>query len=148
MTRSRDLCAIAARPTGRSGPLAGAGRFRAIADGASAKGPNADTPSPSRLRSPARFSASLRGLALCIPALAALCGCRGPTLTIESSHPVFVDGLQRDLRAPLPFRYYGDVLVDTVPGDVDGRPDWSKQPIRTEVRVARRTPAYLFPLDL
>ncbi|MEQ1633163.1 MAG: hypothetical protein ABL997_12370, partial [Planctomycetota bacterium] len=81
-------------------------------------------------------------------ALAALCGCRGPTLTIESSHPVFVDGLQRDLRAPLPFRYYGDVLVDTVPGDVDGRPDWSKQPIRTEVQVARRTPAYLFPLDL
>jgi hypothetical protein len=81
-------------------------------------------------------------------AIALLGACRGPTLTIESKNPVFVDGSQRDLRAPLPFRYYGEVLVDAVPGDQDGMPDWSKQENRTSVVVARPVAAWLFPLDL
>ncbi|MGE3173510.1 MAG: hypothetical protein AB7O97_12870 [Planctomycetota bacterium] len=74
--------------------------------------------------------------------------CTGPALRVEADGPRYVDGA-RLVRDELPFRYYGTLLVDTLPPDQpDGRADWSRLPQRTAVELPVPVTRWLFPLDL
>ena len=89
------------------------------------------------------------GLTL-ILALAVSSACTGPQLRIENpgDHHVFVDG-QRTAAESLPFRYYGTSRWATLPRipEVNGVPEFDRNPHSETVEIAPPSSAWLFPLD-
>ena len=81
-------------------------------------------------------------------ALLLMPACRGPQMTVESTGPVYVDGVRAETGVPRPFAYYGTTSLDALPDDDGQRPDWTKVPSRTLVTTERPVSAWLFPLDL
>jgi hypothetical protein len=47
----------------------------------------------------------------------------------------------------MPFRYYGTTVLDAVPEDQKGQPDWTRTPRRTEVEIPMPVSPWIFPLD-
>jgi hypothetical protein len=92
--------------------------------------------------------ANRASLLLRLVALAgAAAACSGPTLTLQSDGPRYVDG-RADDRTVLPFRYYGATDVVVVPADrANGRPDYQRLPSRTRVAIDPPATPWIFPLD-
>jgi hypothetical protein len=99
-------------------------------------------PAPARPRGAALFA--------CVLA-AAVAACTGPSLTIESRDPTFVDGRRIDqgeaAATTLPFRYYGTTLVDTLPRDQDGAADFQRRPTRAAVVIDEPVTPWIYPFD-
>ena len=85
-------------------------------------------------------------LALICPILAV--ACQGPPLTLSTDGPRYVDG-RTDSRTEIPFRYYGTMVVDVLPADLEnGAPNWNRTPVRGLVAMPAPVSRWIFPFDL
>jgi hypothetical protein len=102
------------------------------------------------MHNPAPKLRSLTCLASTAAALL-LVGCAGPALQIDNpgQHRVFLDGVE-ETRQTLPFRYYGTLQCDVLPGAaVQGsREEFRNTPSRRAVAVRPPANPWMFPLDL
>jgi hypothetical protein len=78
----------------------------------------------------------------------AAAGCRGPEIRLDNPerHTCYLDG-QRESRGVVPFRFYGQSRLDTVPADLPGHPDWHHVPTRQALVLEPPASPWLFPLD-
>jgi len=95
-------------------------------------------------RRPGTIPALLPALLLALAGAA----CEGPPLSLSTDGPRYVDG-RSESRTELPFRYYGTMVVDVLPADLeDGAPNWTRWPVRGRVELPAPAAPWLFPLDL
>ena len=95
-----------------------------------------------------------RRLGICMPRIwalmicAILTGCAGPSLEVATDPAdaeLFVDGRLTAAGEPLPFRYYGDILLHAEPPMEDG--EFRHLGLRQTVSVSEPVTPWVFPLD-
>ena len=83
-----------------------------------------------------------------VPYAVGLTGCAGPSLEVATDPAdaeLFVDGRLTAAGEPLPFRYYGDILLHAEPPMEDG--EFRHLGLRQTVSVSEPVTPWVFPLD-
>ena len=83
-------------------------------------------------------------------ALAMLCGCTAPQLSVQTDAEhatLIVDGVVEPRTGPRPFPYYGTIGVDLAPAE-SPRGHTVREPVRQLGELEPPAPEWLFPFDL